>query len=746
MIISLTGNGTSYQISTITDGALVYSFNDNPIFELEILKNDDLEFVYLDAGDFEECTCRVDSDNKLKISYYKQSVIPGLVKVHISGVAGENSEADLSIDVMFKVDGYSLKSLKFPYLKLANLSNDNVEQVIVIPATKIGGAYCRHPASGTAVKSFNYPGTMGMQFVSMLHNTGGHNLYVQQLDEAAYMKDFYYAGNASGSATTLAWTHYPINGDEPLVSFYSPYKTRLASLSGGTWFDSAEKYKTWATGQSWAQYRGKLHTNTNGLHSSGAMRSRLGILQAAATYDEAGFTDLKNDLDGFKSSFTSLFNTNIAKNQISVVWYGWHGGPSTSYVSGTVPWPDWSQDPGIPAGLFDIIAEAKDEGYTIAPYTYETSEFPVLSQRWVNQNSYHLNFIKQYVYNSLMTLPELIEYVDDLNDTVTATYNLIDPQRSDFADSLFPVYSGAIVSGGFNGVYFDVYPSETPINYNPAVTEKGGSPNSHMGYIPHHARVKAFATGYLSGDFIMLSEYSNEISLMDIDLPNTYRAEQQTGDTIIVSNSGLITIPLMSSVYHEYSRLGCFDYFSTGQDIARIMHDGQLPGWLLLHNTDTPGSPVIGNVYPTAALDPVGYVAAALDSLKIFSAFTSSSGATDKYLIYGSKLRPVSGSREWNAVRSDAAPTGGEIQVSAWRSQDNYIGIIASSCSVTGSFNVVLPTGDYLTSGTTYTLYTASGSYGGAFNLQSTGTATGYYNGTIHMDNTYSVKLLEFRP
>jgi hypothetical protein len=202
----------------------------------------------------------------------------------------------------------------------------------------------------------------------------------------------------------------------------------------------------------------------------------------------------------------------------------------------------------------------------------------------------------------------------------------------------------------------------------------------------------------------------------------------------------------MSVAYHEYGRFGCYDYFATGQDLARIYHEGAIPGWLALHNVDFPGTPVIGNILPSYYVDSVAYAGCATDVLRTYASFVSSSGASDKYLIYGSKLRPVSGSREWNAIRSDLPPTGGEIQVSTWKSQDNKIGVIASCCSVTGSFNVVLPTGMYLTSGTVYSGYIASGAGGGTFGFQSTGLFTGYYNGTLTLDQPYMVKILEFRP
>ena len=742
MIITITGDSASFYIKEITDGSTKYQFDISSLFELEIVNNATFAPRTLTSISFAKSSCKVYPDNKLKITYY-DSGLAGILKVHITGVSGENREADLGIEVMCKVPGYTLKSVKFPILKVQALGGDNSTQVIAVPATKIGGAYYRRPSTGTSLKTFNYPGSMGMQYVSLYNYAQGHNLYMQALDREAFIKDFVFAGNSSGTSTELYWNHFPVNGDEVFKSFHPSYKIRLDSMTGGDWYDASVKYRDWATGQFWATYRGKIYQDPSGRHSTIAKKNRISLLQSPVTIDADGFNGLKSQMDTLLYGIYIYFSTIVAKEEVTSIWYDWHG--QRSLITPYTPHPDWTNAGGLSEGLYDAVAEAQSDGYAIVPYTYSAVQYPERDQTWYNANSFDLNYVKVYEAGRLQSVSSQVQSNNRIYNEATELYNLIDSQRKDFNDAVYHLNTGITVQAEFKGIYYDVYPSEVPVNYNPFVPLKGGSPRQHMGFVDNHLRLKAFATGYLSGDFVQVSEYGNEISIMDTDLPNYYRAELSTGDVTIQSNTGLITAPLLTTVYHEYGRFGSFDYMGTGQDVARIYHDGAIPGLLLIRVDGYP-LPVIGNVIPYGIEDIAAYTPVATDILSTMSSFITSSGASDKFLVYGQKLRPISGSREYLMTRYDAPPTGVQVQSTAWKSQDNKIGVVMSCCAITGSQRIRLTSGQYLSPQTAYDLYVASGTFGSWNNFVYSGRYTGYYDDTVRLTAPYMVKVLEFRP
>lgn len=751
MLITITGSNNLYYMTEISDNSHIYQFNIASMFQLELINLENKSISYIECSNFRKSSCKVYEDNTLKISYYDYDS-PGILKVHINGIAGENREADLSIDVVCKIPGYGLKSVKFPILSTKVLGSSNDNQVMAIPATKIGGAYYRKPALGSSYKSFNYPGNLGMQYVSLYDYQDGHNLYIQQLDPYTYPKDFLFAGNSAGTRTELAWRSFTINGDEEFNSYYQQYRTRIASLISGDWYDASVKYREWATGQFWATHRGKLLQDPSGRHSSIAKKNRFTFLQTPISVDGPSFVSLKQSMDTFISTMAALFNTTVSKEEVVSIWYDWHR--QRSLITPYTPFPDWTSLGGLTEGLADAVAEAQSDGYSIVPYTYHMVQFPLRDETWHKANSYDLNYIKVYEYQKLVSIATLVEANNAIYNGIDEPGNIIDSQRKELNDSIFKVNTGIVTDAGFKGIYYDVYPSEAPINYNPLASIKGGTPRHHLGFVDNHLRFKSFATGYLGSDFVQIGEYGNEISFMEQDLPNCYRAELATfwndgvsiytGDVVIQNNTGIITAPLLSTVYHEYGRIGNFDYMGSSQDVGRIYHDGAIPGILLI---DVPGSlPIIGNVVPYGILDYAAYFPAAVDVLSMMASFIKSSGASDKYLIYGQKLRPISGSREYLMTRYDAPATGVAIQSTAWRAQDGKIGVISSSANTAGSQRINLVSGKYLASGTAYDLYIASGTYAQWHDFVYSGRYTGHYDDVVNLETTHMIKVLEFRP
>lgn len=745
MIITISGNSASYYVTEISDNGLKYEISVASIFQLELLNKTTNTSEYIDSSAFTKSSCKVYPDNKLKISYYGSNR-PGILKVHITGVSGENKEADLGIDVVCKIPGYALKSVKFPVMNVKVLGSSNNEQVLAVPMTKIGGAYYRKPSEGTSNKGFNYPGNLGMQYISLYNYKDGHNLFMQQLDSEAHLKDFYFAGSSPATKTELAWIHFPINGDEQYKSYYHRYKTRIATLTSGDWYDASVKYRQWATGQFWAQHRGKLLQDPSGKHSSAAKKNRFTFLQSPPTYDKAGFTTVKNMMDSFVDTFNILFQTVLKKDEIVSIWYDWHRERDLIPIGKEeleFPHPDWTRLSGLSDGLLEVMGQAQQQGYKIVPYTMTCFQFPYREQKWYNANSYDLNYINVYEAGKLQSVSSQLASNNRIFLEFTTNYNVIDPQRKEWNDSIYDLHSRMFLTGGFDGMYCDVYPSEAPVNYNPFAPEKGGSPRQHLGYVDNHLRIRSFVTGTLNKDYVQLGEYGNEISLMDQDLPNHYRAELTTGDVTVNNNTGIITAPLLTTVYHEYSRFGTFDYMETPKDVARIYHEGAIPGILLIEGTPA----IVGNIIPSALTSFVDYLNTGAKVLGMMASFVKSSGATDKYLIYGEKLRPISGSREYLMTRYDAPPTGNNLDFSAWRSQDDKIGVVISSTEFIDSHRINLTSGQYLRSGTPYDLYVASGSWLLGWNdFVYSGRYTGHYDDVVNMETTYMIKVLEFRP
>jgi hypothetical protein len=98
--------------------------------------------------------------------------------------------------------------------------------------------------------AWDYPGRLSMQCLSYYHN-GGCGLYAACDDTAATRKTFALWG-AAGGDVHFEMVHYPVSPADQRERYVLPYRVSLGAFQGD-WITAAERYRTWATRQSWAE-------------------------------------------------------------------------------------------------------------------------------------------------------------------------------------------------------------------------------------------------------------------------------------------------------------------------------------------------------------------------------------------------------------------------------------------------------------------------------------------------------------
>ncbi len=110
-----------------------------------------------------------------------------------------------------------------------------------------------HSSDGTGRQlHFDYPGHTSMQCLAW-YEQDGPGFYLSCDDVRAFRKSFVFAGTEDRGVS--AWIcHFPEATLEATrgSSFELPYRVVVGTFHGD-WFTAAERYRTWATKQSWAQ-------------------------------------------------------------------------------------------------------------------------------------------------------------------------------------------------------------------------------------------------------------------------------------------------------------------------------------------------------------------------------------------------------------------------------------------------------------------------------------------------------------
>ncbi|MCO5051574.1 MAG: DUF6259 domain-containing protein [Verrucomicrobiae bacterium] len=149
-------------------------------------------------------------------------------------------------------EGLELAAIRFP--RLINLQPQPEERLAVPVWMGQQAANPRallSPASGPPRRwEWHYPGLLSLQCLA-LTSASGVGCYLACDDAGDYLKDF--AAFATTNADlNLEIRHRPEPAQNPAQRYELPYSVVLGSFRGD-WFQAAERYRAWATNQSWAR-------------------------------------------------------------------------------------------------------------------------------------------------------------------------------------------------------------------------------------------------------------------------------------------------------------------------------------------------------------------------------------------------------------------------------------------------------------------------------------------------------------
>ncbi len=141
--------------------------------------------------------------------------------------------------------GRRLKNVRFPFVQAVPAINGEGDDFIVLPAGP--GVLVRRPREAWKDKYgdwLRFPGGMSSQFVSFQDRTAG--LFLSSRDTEGHEKTVEIW--KWGDAFNIAHDYYlPADAG---IDWQGPYPVAIG-ITRGTWCDTADLYKEWATGQSW---------------------------------------------------------------------------------------------------------------------------------------------------------------------------------------------------------------------------------------------------------------------------------------------------------------------------------------------------------------------------------------------------------------------------------------------------------------------------------------------------------------
>lgn len=722
LTISKTSNSSGFQITRMVDGSFTYNFRNNHLFELVIFNPTTQAHTYAGPSLFNKSEIKQMADGKIRITYYDQTTYPGIIKVHIFGQPGENHEADLRIEVFFRVNNHILRSIDFPRFSMNNFTSTGANNVLAIPRPSSDGSMLMNPGANTNAYNITYPGGWAAQTITFFNPVNEQIFYLQATDTTPYTKELVWQGLGTGTFFTTRF--YTPDGTDPLKDCKLPYSVRIKGLTGDL-YDSAMKYRSWVTGNNpWWLERGSVYGSDSNNHSEIVKRQRLGYLQNRIL--DAG-------KDGHTWMYQSLENLlpflNVSRDEQGSVWYDWWA----SLYADVASWPQFPLLTGRLGYTYDFVEAvrgAQASGYTVAPYTLPTAWDNDDGDDYINEYPYH-SFIHKSYYNTGLTYEE---YFNSQGEFLLTEYT--NTENPYFKEMIRKEYGNLLGRTTASGVYLDTYFIESPYDYNRYAINRGPSPTLHRNTARLWQDVKN--DNWDSGQSAVYGEYSSETNIPVLDTQTIILF----GDTL----TGRAT-PYYSYIYGDYQRHGCLYSFEREQDMGNAFLQGYIPSMLMLSANNPP---VIANVTPQPNQDFIGYltiISAMLGTIQNFSTFRN---VVDPYIMSGQKLRAPSGSYTYSGYRQNTLYYGDTLNYMAWQSPTGSIAVIMSNGSISASKSATidLPGNKYpFTPNHGYNLWVFTGNTYPAtgYGWNNSGTYTGGYTGYYTVP-PLGLTVLEFRP
>ncbi|HNQ72625.1 MAG TPA: DUF6259 domain-containing protein [Verrucomicrobiota bacterium] len=280
--------------------------------------------------------------------------------------------------------GLRLGAIRFP--RVINLQAQPAERLAVPVWMGQQAANPRallSPVQGPPQRwEWHYPGLLSLQCLA-LTSAGGVSCYLACDDAGDYLKDF--AAFATTNADlNLEIRHRPEPAQNPAQRYELPYSVVLGSFRGD-WFQAAERYRAWATNQSWA-HASRLQ---NGLAPAWVTNTALWVWNRGAS--------------------PGVIEPAIALQRalglpVSVFWHWWHG---------------CAYDTGFPEYLPPREGEAAFRAALQTAHAHDVRAIVYMNQRlwgmttasWTNENAARFAVkaadgqIHPEVYNTFSKLP-----------------------------------------------------------------------------------------------------------------------------------------------------------------------------------------------------------------------------------------------------------------------------------------------------------------------------------------------------
>lgn len=413
---------TAYNLSENTvDGSGIYHISPNN-FNERIVRN---------HGSYVDVTYRDLQYNSVREPQFSVSIRASIL----------NEEVQLGCTVN-ENGNHRLRAIDFPIFKV---TKNNSSDILQTPY--FGGSVVTQPYTGISRVGIWNPSlsTQCWSYFNVVNEA--NSLYWQTDDGAGYNKQYIIHG--TGDALKFLVKNIPTSVAET-GGYTIPYKTRLRAFSGN-WYDAAQYYRSWATGQVWCS-AGQLDRSSNTfskLTTGCSLVAWMGI--NSAYYPSIGATSGRfNQYNTFYSELSKLrsfFQTGTIISQ----WYGWH---SNEFDSN---WPDFS---GVNNGYTGIASTFYPAIQSIRTGLTNVYVLPYTHMSWgKNTTSYSSNNI----FTKAVKNRDFSELKGPLG---SSSYVSVQPSviRSDVRTLLTGIWSSFIRGTGthLDGLYVDFWAGIPP--------------------------------------------------------------------------------------------------------------------------------------------------------------------------------------------------------------------------------------------------------------------------------------------
>ena len=410
-----------------------------------------------------------------------------------------------------KTPGLGLGTIRFPRVSgLARQSDERLAVPVWMGRQVADPRKLLRGSDGRGRRlSWSYPGLLSMQCLAY-YQDGGSGFYTACDDTTAMRKTFSLWGT-TGDAVDYEMLHYPVAETEETDLYALPYQVSLGTFSGD-WITAAQRYRTWATKQPWAE-ESRLRRGLvpdwvleTGLWVWNRGRSQGVLPPAAALQERLGLP-------------------------VSVFWHWWHGCPYDIGFPEYLP-PREGTEP-----FKQAVAQAHQDGLRMMVYMNQRA-WGMSAKSWETEGAERFAVkgadgkVRPEVYN-IFTRQAL------------ASMCLATPfWRNKYAGLAEEAYNDL----GVDGIYMDQACSQKPC-YDPSHPHPLGGGNSWLeGFraLSEDIRKRCDA----NGPIVLAGEGCGEAWLTRLDL---MLALQVSKERYSSPTDPWEAIPFFQAVYHAYA-------------------------------------------------------------------------------------------------------------------------------------------------------------------------------------------------